>query len=81
MTKDDIAIIDPENEYERNVLIAGYQVKYIDGSGMSIIDPTAKEMQFEYAARQIYVKAYRAASAGKNSNANKNASSGLDVRA
>ena len=48
---------------ERNVLIAGYQVKYIDGSGMSIIDPTAKEMQFEYAVRQIYVKAYRAAQA------------------
>ena len=48
---------------ERNVLIAGYQVKYIDGTGMPIIDPTAKEMQFEYVTRQIYVKAYRAAQA------------------
>ena len=48
---------------ERNVLIAGYQVKYIDGSGLSIIDPTAEEMQFQYVARQIYMKAYQAAQA------------------
>ena len=42
---------------------------------------TKAESQFQTASSSIYDEAYRAASAGKNSNANKNASSGLDVRA
>ena len=48
---------------ERNVLIANYQVKCIDGTGISIVDLTAEEMQFQYVARQIYIKAYQAAQA------------------
>ena len=42
---------------------------------------TKAESQFQTASSSIYDEAYRAASAGKNSNENKNASSGLDVRA
>ena len=45
------------------MLIAGYQVKYIDGTGMSIIDPTVEERQFQYVTRQIYMRAYQAAQA------------------
>lgn len=45
------------------MLIANYQVKCIDGTGISIVDLTAEEMQFQYVARQIYIKAYQAAQA------------------
>lgn len=46
---------------ERGVLIAGYHIKSIDGSGESIIVPTAEEQQFEYVVRQIYIEAYQKA--------------------
>lgn len=46
---------------ERGVLIAGYHIKSIDGSGESIIVPTAEEQQFQYVVRQIYIEAYQAA--------------------
>ena len=42
---------------------------------------TKAESQFQTASSSIYDEAYRAASAGKNSDADKDTSSGLDVRA
>ena len=46
---------------ERGVLIAGYHIKSIDGSGESIIVPTAEEQQFQYVVRKIYIEAYQTA--------------------
>ena len=46
---------------ERGMEIAGYHVKYSNGSGESYSVPTTEEIQFSYAARQIYIEAYQKA--------------------
>ena len=53
---------------------------YDSKSGVWKTVTTKAESQFQTASSSIYDEAYRGASAGKDSNANKNTSSGLDVR-
>ena len=54
---------------------------YDSKSGVWKTVTTKAESQFQTASSSIYDEAYRAASTEKNSNTNKNTSSGLDVRA
>ena len=54
---------------------------YDSKSGVWKTVTTKAESQFQTASSSIYDEAYRAASTGKNSNADRNTSSGLDVRA
>ena len=54
---------------------------YDSKSGIWKTVTTRAESQFQTASSSIYDEAYRTASAGKNGNADRNTSSGMDVRA